>query len=87
MKMRGKKVDYVEVEIEDSVLKGYVLDSLLGLVGLRGDHSTSYYLSKGNVMRVEDSRHGSDSTYLHRKATDDDIVVFRAIELLWAQKS
>ena len=81
MKLQGKKVDYVEVEVSDLAIlesASRILHDRCGFTG-SGDYKLD---SKGNLILEYEERWGSHSSYereVIRPATEDDRKFLTAI--------
>lgn len=84
MKLQGKKVDYVEVEVSDLAIlesASRILHDRYGFTG-SGDYKVD---SKGNLILEYEERWGSHSSYereVIRPATEDDRKFLTAIEVI-----
>lgn len=84
MKLQGKKVDYVEVEVSDPA----ILESASRILHDRFGFTSSgdYFVdSSGNLIREYEERWGSHSSYereVIREATEEDRKFFTAIEVI-----
>ena len=84
MKMQGKKVDYVEVEVSDSAIlesASKILHDRFGFTG-SGDYKLD---PRGNLILDYEEMWGSHSSYereVIRPATEDDRKFLTAIEVL-----
>lgn len=85
MKLQGKKVDYVEVEVSDlAILESAtrILHDRFGFTG-SGDYRID---SNGNLILEYEERWGSHSSYerkVLRPATEDDRKFLTAIEVIF----
>lgn len=85
MKLQGKKVDYVEVEVSDLAIlesASRILHDRFGFTG-SGDYFVD---SSGNLIREYEERWGSHSSYereVIREATEDDRKFLAAIEVIY----
>lgn len=84
MKLQGKKVDYVEVEVSDNAILESVTKILHDRYGFTG--SGDYRIdSNGNLILEYEERWGSHSSYereVIRPATEDDRKFLTAIEVI-----
>lgn len=84
MKLQGKKVDYVEVEVSDlAILESAtkILHDRYGFTG-SGDYTID---SNGNLILEYEERWGSHNSYereVIRPATEDDRKFLAAIEVI-----
>lgn len=84
MKLQGKKVDYVEVEVSDlAILESAtkILHDRYGFTGF-GDYKID---SNGNLILEYEERWGSHSSYereVIRPATEDDRKFLAAIDVI-----
>lgn len=84
MKLQGKKVDYVEVEVSDlAILESAtkILHDRYGFTG-SGDYKID---SNGNLILEYEERWGSHSSYeleVIRPATEDDRKFLAAIDVI-----